>query len=85
MSRAQPREPAKWQSAFGRQLRAARVAAGLTQVDLAQRTDISSAYISQVELGQRNVSLVNICVLALGVDSTPSELLTAVTSRRARR
>lgn len=70
MSWAKPEDAERWQRAVGAQIRALREAKGWTQPKLAEASDISVAYISSVELGHRNVSLVNLCVLAssLGVD-----------------
>jgi transcriptional regulator with XRE-family HTH domain len=42
---------------FGRGLRAARRAAGLTQTQFAERVGISQSYVSAVERGVRNLTL----------------------------
>ena len=55
--------------AFGRRLRALRVAKGLSQEKLALTSDLDRTYIGGIERGERNVSLVNIQKIAsaLGV------------------
>jgi transcriptional regulator with XRE-family HTH domain len=65
---------------FGLAVRAGREALGLTQEELAERAGIHRTYLSDVERGSRNVSLLNIERLASALDQEPSELL-----RRAER
>jgi transcriptional regulator with XRE-family HTH domain len=65
-------EPEPWKAhleALGAYIRAQRVAAGLSLRDLAERTDISNAYLSQVERGLHEPSLTVLRAvgLALGV------------------
>lgn len=54
---------------FGRRLRVIRKGAGLSQEELARRADLDRSYVGQVERGERNITLLNICKLAgaLGV------------------
>ena len=54
---------------FGAALRKARKKSGLTQEALAEKADLHPTYISDVERGERNISLENIVALAnaLGV------------------
>jgi len=60
---------------FGRNLRAAREAAGLTQADLHQRLGFAQSYISQVERGVVNISLHTMSRLAALLNTTVNELL----------
>ncbi|SPA03861.1 Transcriptional regulator, XRE family (fragment) [Cupriavidus taiwanensis] len=55
---------------FAANLRAARVAAGLSQEDLATKAGFHRTYVSQVERGMTNVTIDNACRLAdyLGID-----------------
>ena len=49
----------KLQEAFGNAIRKHRLAAGLSQEDLAERADLHRTYVGDVERGERNVSLIN--------------------------
>jgi len=41
----------------GEQIRASRLAVGLTQADLARRLDVSAPYVANVEAGRTNLTL----------------------------
>jgi transcriptional regulator with XRE-family HTH domain len=56
---------------FGDAVRARREELGLTQEDLAGRAGIHRTYLSDVERGSRNISLVNIERLAAALADTP--------------
>ncbi len=49
---------------FGERLRSIRLSQNLSQEKLAELADSDRTYISDVELGKRNISLINICRLA---------------------
>jgi transcriptional regulator with XRE-family HTH domain len=53
----------------GRNVRRLRIAAGLTQAGLAERMGVDRAYVSGLELGQRNTTIVTLWHIAkaLGV------------------
>ena len=59
---------------LGRRLRAARVAAGLTQTD-AGGPELSTAYVSRIEAGARRPSARALQTLAVRVGTTPADLL----------
>ncbi len=59
---------------FGFAVKARREALGLTQEDLAEKARIHRTYLSDVERGTRNLSLVNIERLAAALDVPISEL-----------
>lgn len=61
-------------SRFGRRLRQLRDQRGWTQVELAERLGLDRSYIADIERGNRNVSLVNLELIALGFDLTLTEL-----------
>lgn len=64
--------------AFGQSLREAREAAKISQMALAEAAGLHPTYVSSVERGHRNVGLVNIVRLALGVGVPPAHLLDAM-------
>jgi transcriptional regulator with XRE-family HTH domain len=63
---------------FGDAVRARREELGLTQEDLADRAGIHRTYLSDVERGGRNLSLINIEKLAEALAMKMSELFAAV-------
>jgi transcriptional regulator with XRE-family HTH domain len=63
------------QRAIGRNLRQVRLAQGLSQESLAERLGYSRGYISELELGKRNLSLRSFERLAADLDTTPLVLL----------
>lgn len=60
---------------FGKLVRKLRDDAGLTQEQLAHSTGLHRAYVSTLELGYRNVTLVIIVKLAKALGVEPKELL----------
>jgi transcriptional regulator with XRE-family HTH domain len=63
---------------FGFAVKARREELGRTQEDLAERAGIHRTYLSDVERGSRNVSLVNIERLAAALSLSMSELFALV-------
>lgn len=59
----------------GRNVRAARVARGMTQEKLADVSGFSQQYISDLERGRRNPTVVSLYELAEALTVTPVELL----------
>ena len=49
---------------------------GWTQVELAEKLGLDRSYLADIERGNRNVSLVDLELIALGFDMTLSRLLT---------
>lgn len=68
---ATPGQARTWQASFGAALRQARLDASLSQMALAERVGLHPTYLSGIERGERNVSLVNIHVLAAGLGLSP--------------
>jgi transcriptional regulator with XRE-family HTH domain len=66
------------QERFGTAVKFRREELGLTQEDLADKAGIHRTYLSDVERGTRNLSLVNIEKLAAALDMKLSELFVAV-------
>jgi transcriptional regulator with XRE-family HTH domain len=60
----------------GRNVRAVRLARGMTQEQLADESGFSQQYISDLERGRRNPTIVSLYELAQALHSTPVELLT---------
>jgi transcriptional regulator with XRE-family HTH domain len=60
---------------FGKNLRRLRQEAGFSQESLALEAELNRSYIGGVERGERNISLVNICRLAVTIGCRPAELL----------
>jgi transcriptional regulator with XRE-family HTH domain len=56
-------------------VRRARKAAGLSQEDLALEAGLDRTYISQVERGKRNVTIVVLARIAKALKTTPDRLL----------
>ncbi len=63
------------QHQFGKHLRTLRIEKGLSQEKLALLADLDRTYISGVERGQRNISLVNLQRLANALNMKLDELL----------
>lgn len=59
---------------FGERVRARRPQAELSQADVAHAADIHPTYLSGVERGLRNVSLVNIHAIAYGLGVSVEDL-----------
>ena len=60
---------------FGERVRELRTKKGLSQEELAELSGLHRTYISSLELGKRNVSLINIHALAKALGVTPDKLL----------
>lgn len=63
-----PRDCKNIKTAFGDKIRAIRLSKELSQEKLAELADLDRTYISGVERGIRNISLVNICQLATALE-----------------
>lgn len=62
---------------FGERVRELRIKKGLSQEELAELSGLHRTYISSLELGKRNVSLINIFALSKALGVTPDKLLKA--------
>lgn len=67
--------PPEQQYAFGQRLLNRRLAAGMTQADLAARSGIAQNHISQLEQGNIEPRLRTIIALARAFEVTPGSLL----------
>ncbi len=60
----------------GRNAKRIRIARGLTQEELAERSGFSQQYLSDLERGRRNPTLVTLWELAQALGTTPVDLIT---------
>jgi transcriptional regulator with XRE-family HTH domain len=63
---------------FGERVRSFRAKRSLSQEQLADLAELDRTYISGIERGIRNVSLLNIVKIADALDINPSELLKGI-------
>ncbi len=63
---------------FGRRLRRLRTGRGWTQVELAEKLGLDRSYLADIERGRRNVSLMNLEIIAKGFELSLSQLLSQV-------
>jgi len=61
--------------AFGAAVRAIRLRRNMSQLELAERCELERTYLSDIERGSRNPTLVSIWRIAAGLQIRPSELL----------
>jgi transcriptional regulator with XRE-family HTH domain len=59
---------------FGRKVRKLRLQHGWTQVDMAERLGLDRSYLADVERGKRNISILNLDVIAKGFGLSLSRL-----------
>jgi transcriptional regulator with XRE-family HTH domain len=62
-------------SEFGTRVRAARMRLAISQEELAHRAGLDRTYVSGVERGRENVTLLSLCRLASALATDPSELV----------
>ena len=60
---------------FGERLRQARLAAGMTQAEMAERSGIHEQYVGRVEQGRKNLRLDTMVRLAMVVGHSVSDML----------
>lgn len=63
--------------AFGMAIATRRRELRLTQEQLAKRVNLHRTYLGDVEAGRRNVSLLNIFAITIGLEWSPAQLLDA--------
>lgn len=71
--------------AFGQSIRARREALGFSQETLAEHCGFDRTYISMLERGTRNPSLMNVVKLAKGLGTSVSDLTKALDGSRTHR
>jgi transcriptional regulator with XRE-family HTH domain len=78
-------EPTPEAQTFGEAVRRLRTDRGLTQEKLAQASDLTTNYVSDIERGRTMVSLNTILKLSFGLECTPADLLSDFTLLAVRR
>lgn len=68
--------------AFGKAVRGRRTALGLSQEELAERSELHRTYISGIERGERNVGILNVYKLARALGTSPADLFVPTETRR---
>ena len=68
--------------AFGFRIRTLREQLGWSQDQLAEKANLHRTYISGLERGERNVSVLNILRLARALKTTPGKLLDGIGNKR---
>ena len=63
---------------FGHKLRKLRLNRGWTQIQMAEKLGLDRSYLADVERGKRNISIVNLEVIASGFGLSLSRLLTKI-------
>lgn len=63
---------------LGKRVRAHRAAQGITQEELAFRSEVDCSFLGKVERGQRNLRLHNLLKIAGGLGIDPGELITGI-------
>jgi transcriptional regulator with XRE-family HTH domain len=69
---------------FGQHLVELRKAKAWSQERLALESGLARSYIGGIERGQRNLALINICILAETLEVTPSEMLNFISKKKSR-
>lgn len=80
-----PRPPDPLQIAFGAAVRELRQRQGLSQEALARLADFERTYVTEVERGRRNVTLLNVGRLAGALGVGVGELMTVAETQLAAR
>lgn len=62
-------------TSFGNRVRELRKKSGLSQEELAFKSQLDRSYVGQVERGECNITISNIYKLAIGLEARPSDLL----------
>lgn len=68
----------------GRNVRRLRVAAGLSQAELSTKIGVDRAYVSGLELGERNATILTLWHVAQALDVKVSRLFKELSRRTAR-
>jgi transcriptional regulator with XRE-family HTH domain len=70
---------------FGLHLTQLRKARGWSQEKLALESGLARSYVGGIERGQRNIALMNICILADTLGVAPTEMLRFLEDKKAKK
>jgi transcriptional regulator with XRE-family HTH domain len=70
--------------AFGDRVRAVRIEKGMSQADVAHAAGLHPTYVSGIESGRRNASVLSLYAIAVALGVAPSELLPSPSGRGTR-
>jgi transcriptional regulator with XRE-family HTH domain len=73
VGRSKQRHPS--QTELGKRARARRADLGMSQMALAEKIGMHFSFVSELERGERNLSLATLLRLAEGLDVNPAELV----------
>ena len=85
MSRPSERETRRWLAALGAAVRDRRAALGISQETLGYRSGLDRTYVSGVERGRRNPTVVALFKLASGLEISIGELILTAEEQVAKR
>jgi transcriptional regulator with XRE-family HTH domain len=60
---------------LGKRIQALRLKKGWTQADMAAYLDMNRGHISDIERGKREVGIITLQIIAIGLDTTMSNLM----------
>ena len=69
------KQPARLTVEFGKRVRRRRTKLGISQEELGFRSGLHPTYVSGIERGERNLSLMNLVRLAQGLGVDPAQLV----------
>lgn len=75
LSERDERERRAWLRAFGQAIREVRTTSGLSQEQLGYRTGLDQTYVSGIERGRRNPTVLVVWRLARGLETSLDDLL----------
>lgn len=71
---AKPPPPVELKRRIGQAIQGLRQDLGISQEELAGRADVHRTYLGDIERGNRNPALINICRIAAALEVKPSDL-----------
>jgi len=75
----------KLSSSVGKVVKSLRLAKGMTQTELAERCSLHRTYVSSIESGRRNPTILTLIEIAEAMNACPIALFTSVHSEYVRK